>query len=107
MTRREMTGVRLIMGRDPKRGKPIKAEDRVAHEIGEAFDAVRELIAVRHCRWCGADLNPAEATIDLYDHDGGWLIHESLPRKWLSIRCPGCRYDWSLVKLGVSTHALD
>jgi len=39
--------------------------------------------------------------IDLYEHDGGWIVKGFDKKQWLSKRCPKCKYDWSLWKIGV------
>jgi len=39
--------------------------------------------------------------IDAYEHDNGWALAGFEHRLWLSLKCPGCGYDWPLDKLGV------
>jgi len=51
------------------------------------------------CVSCGATLNMGK--VDMYEHDGGWVIAKGTPRHWLSIKCSSCGYEVSLTKLGV------
>jgi len=55
------------------------------------------------CVCCGHKIIPhdLDVTVDMYDHDGGWTVCDSLKKQWLSIHCDKCNYDNSLWKLGI------
>lgn len=58
-----------------------------------------KLIKGKTCRWCKVEL-PTD--IQFYTHNGGWKVEGHRCRLWLYVTCPGCEYQWSLGKLGVS-----
>jgi hypothetical protein len=66
-------------------------------------DAIYKLIhPVRnkmHCATCGKQLGP-DRPVNIYDHDGGWNLIDSIPKQWVSIEC-SCGYHNSINKLGV------
>lgn len=64
-------------------------------ELGEYQDKIR----YAGCAFCGTKLG--NETIQYYAHQGGWLLKGEGTPVWLYVRCPGCKYDWSLWKLGV------
>jgi hypothetical protein len=66
--------------------------------LGDYQDTVKHLTNWK-CPNCQERLGPQ---IDRYDHDGGWLVAGFERRQWLSIKCSGCHYEWSLWKLGVA-----
>lgn len=49
------------------------------------------------CPECKTHLLP----IEVYPHRGGWELKDYLTRQWLSAKCPKCRFEWSLWKLGI------
>ena len=69
----------------------------------EICDAIFKLIFnVRHkmhCATCGKKLGPNNS-VNIYDHDGGWKLIDSIPKQWVSIEC-SCGYHNSINKLGV------
>jgi hypothetical protein len=58
-----------------------------------------KLIKIKRCRWCDTPLPIQD--IDHYPHQYGWTVRGFDEKQWLSVRCPKCRYEWSLWKLGV------
>jgi hypothetical protein len=64
---------------------------------GALFELLKE-VERDVCFTCGKHLNLNHAFI--YDHDGGWVLVNGLPKQWVSIQC-SCGYHNSLNKLGV------
>lgn len=49
---------------------------------------------------CGCDLS--EEPIRYYvPHPNGWTVGGELLKVWLYVKCPKCKYDMSIWKLGV------
>ncbi len=68
---------------------------------GEEAKPFLDQIERKECRWCGADLS--HELVQAYGpHSGGWNVKGYDEPLWLFIRCPKCKYDWSLWKLGVA-----
>lgn len=63
------------------------------------FDEYRRRLKTTTCRWCGGLL--LNQQIEYYEHSGGWRVEGHVAKQWLYIECPGCKYQWSLAKLGV------
>lgn len=55
------------------------------------------------CRFCQSVLS--HQSVEYYDHDGGYMVDGFQQKQWLYLTCPGCGYQWSLVKLGVARGA--
>jgi len=51
------------------------------------------------CTFCGASLKGQP--IRGYTHDGGWPVEGYEKLLWLYIKCPKCKYDYAIWKLGV------
>ena len=56
-------------------------------------------LKINICKWCGTSLS--NQRISMYVHPGGWKVDGHPGRWWLYIKCPVCKYDWNLEKLGV------
>lgn len=63
------------------------------------LDEIKKKITIDKCRWCGSELN--KDNIDMYPHEGGWIIDGMSEKQWLYIHCNKCDYDWPIWKLGV------
>lgn len=73
-----------------------------ADQEAQIVDSLQQYVAQATsdlCVSCGATL-PMD-NVDMYEHDGGWVIAKGTPRHWLSIKCRNCGYEVSLTKLGV------
>jgi hypothetical protein len=70
--------------------------------IMNALDDIVGKIEKKVCVCCGKRLDITH--VDMYDHDGGWIVTNDIPKQWLSVHCDHCNYDISLNKLGVSRY---
>jgi len=66
--------------------------------LGKTLGYYRRQCKVDTCRWCKAKL---PQRVDMYDHEDGWPVEGIGKTQWLSVKCLGCNYEWSLWKLGV------
>lgn len=58
-----------------------------------------KLVEGKTCRWCGTEL---PQKVEYYAHPDGWKVEGFPTLLWLYVKCPNCKYDWSLWKLGLS-----
>lgn len=63
------------------------------------LDDYAKLVQDKACVSCGAIFE--RPMIDIYPHDGGWLVKGYDRRQWLSVHCRMCEYDTALWKLDI------
>jgi len=85
------------LSNENQKSRPAMTGEMLKPSLSDYQDTVKHLTNWK-CPNCGGRLGPK---LDRYDHDGGWLVEGFERRQWLSIKCAGCHYDWSLWKLGV------
>lgn len=71
--------------------------------IGEFIvlrDIEREVLSKITRKKCSCGF-PIQGPLYGYAHSGGWKIRGKTFRVWLYFRCPGCRYEWAIWKLGI------
>lgn len=57
-------------------------------------------ITIWECQHCGDDLHNAK--VNHYVHRSGVPLHGWHEKQWISLVCPKCRINISLIKLGVN-----
>ena len=71
---------------------------KTTFEINSALFTLLQEVEKDSCITCGKHLDLNHSSI--YDHDGGWVVIEGIPKQWVSIECT-CGYHNSINKLGV------
>jgi hypothetical protein len=76
----------------------INYDAQTTFEIKSALFTLLQEVEKDSCVTCGKHLDLNHAFI--YEHNGGWVLIDSLPKQWVSILCT-CGYHNSINKLGV------
>lgn len=87
-----MVESQLISDPNPNMPKPLELEISILF-----FDKLK----ITKCKHCNTPFS-RNVPIIHYQHSSGLIVPGYTKKQWLCVECPGCKFQWSLWKLGVS-----